>query len=43
MLISFKQKASAAKVVQVYISKVNTEMNDNLRQLYFPNTETAGR
>ena len=43
MLISFKQKTSVAKVVQVYISKLNTEMIDSLRQLYFPSTETAGR
>ena len=42
MLISFKQKTSVAKVVQVYISKLNTEMIDRLRQLYFPGTETAG-
>ena len=26
MLLSFKQKTSAAKVVEVYISKLNTEM-----------------
>ena len=43
ILISFKQKTSVAKVVQVYISKLNTEMIDRLRQLYFPSTETAGR
>ena len=43
MLISFKQKISVAKVVQLYISKLNTEMIDRLRQLYFPCTETAGR
>ena len=33
LLISFKQKPSAAKVVQLYIAKLNTEMIDNLRQL----------
>ena len=43
MLISFKQKTSAAKVVQVYISKLNTEMIDKLRQLNNPNTEAATR
>ena len=41
MLISFKQKISAAKVVQVYISKLNTEMIDTLRQLESPNSDTA--
>ena len=40
--ISFKQK-TVAKVVQVYISKLNTEMIDRLRQVYFPSTEIAGR
>ena len=43
MLISFKQKTSVAKVVQVYISKLNTEMIDRFRQLKRPCTETAGR
>ena len=43
MLISFKLKTSIAKVVQVYITKLNAEMIDRLRQLYFPSTETAGR
>ena len=43
MLISFKQKTSAAKVVQVYISKLNTEMIVRLRQLNNPNTEAATR
>ena len=43
MLISFKQKTSVAKVVRVYISKLNTERIDRLRKLYFPSTETAGR
>ena len=42
MLISFKQKNYAAKVVQVYISKLNTEMIDRMRQLRSPSTETAG-
>ena len=43
MLISFKQNTSVAKVVQVYISKLNVEMIDILRKLYFPSAETAGR
>ena len=43
MLIPFKQKTSVVNVVQVYISKLNTEMIDILRQFYFPSTETAGR
>ena len=43
MLISFKQKTSVAKVVKIYISKLNTEMVDRLRQLYFPSTDTAGQ
>ena len=43
MLISFKQKTYAAKVVQVFISKLNTEMIDRLRQLQGPSIETAGR
>ena len=30
------QKTSVAKVVQMYISKQNTEVIDRLRQLYFP-------
>ena len=42
MLICFKQKVTAAKVVQVYISKLNTEIIDILRQLKSPSTETAG-
>ena len=40
MLISFKKKASAAKLLQVYISKLNTEMIDRLRYLKDPSTET---
>ena len=43
LLISFKQRTSAAKVVQVYLSKLNTEMIDRLRQLKRPSTETEGR
>ena len=43
MLISLKQKTSALKEVKVYISKLNTEMIDRLRQLQSPSTETAGR
>ena len=43
MLISFKQKTSVAKVVQVYIFRLKTEMSDRLRQLYFRSTETADR
>ena len=43
MLISFRYKICAAKVVQVYISKLNTEMIGRLRQLNSPSTETAGR
>ena len=39
MLISFKQKTPAIKVVQVYISKLNIEMTDILRQPYFPRLE----
>ena len=35
MLISFKLRTSVAKVVQVYISLLNTEMIDIFRQLYF--------
>ena len=37
MLISFKQKNSAAKVVPMYISKVGKEMIDLLRQFKFSN------
>ena len=36
MFVSFKQKTSVAKAVYVNISKLNTEMIDSLRQLYFP-------
>ena len=43
MLISFKSKTSVAKVVQVNIAKLNTEMIDILRQLYFPITEKLCR
>ena len=43
MLISVKQKVSAAKVVHVYISKLNTEMIDILRELKSPSAETAGQ
>ena len=42
MLISFKQKASAAKVVQVYISKPNTVMIE-IKTAKCPSTETTGR
>ena len=42
MLISFKQKTSVAKEVQMYILKLNTEMIDIFRQLYFSSTETTG-
>ena len=44
MLISFKQRTSAAKVVQEYISKLNTEMIDRFRHIKkSPSTETTGR
>ena len=43
VLMSFKQKISPAKVVQVYISKLNTELIDRLRQLKSPSSETVGR
>ena len=43
MLFSFKQKTSVAKVVLVYISKLNTEMIDILRQHYFPRKEITSR
>ena len=43
MLISFKQKTSVAKVVLVYISKLNTEMIGILRQHNFPTKETISR
>ena len=36
-------KTSVAKEVQGYISKLNAEKIDRLRQLNFPSTETAGR
>ena len=39
MLISIRQKISTAKVVQVYNSKLNTEMIDNLRQLKSPSID----
>ena len=44
MLISFKKKTSVAKVVQVYISKLNAEMIDRLiKPYFFPSTERAVR
>ena len=41
MFISFKQKTLVAKVVKMHISKLNTEIINRLRQLYFPSNETA--
>ena len=41
VIFFFKQKFSVAKVVQVYISKLNAEMIDILRQLYFSSTLKA--
>ena len=43
MLSSFKQKTPATKVVQLYISKLNSEMIDILRKLKSPSTEVASR
>ena len=43
MFISFKQKSLVAKVVKMYISKLNKKIIHRLRQLYFPSTETADR
>ena len=41
ILISFKQKLSAAKEVQLYISELNTEIIDGLKQHKYTSTETA--
>ena len=43
LILSFKHKNSAAKVVPMYISKVIKEMIDILRQLKFSSLETTNR